>query len=78
MLKIEQVEFRPDYKLYIVLTNHEILEYDMKKELRKARFMDISDLEVFLNGVVVQKKIIRWNDATEITLEELLNKHKNI
>lgn len=69
---IREVEFFDDYKIYIHLTNDHAIIYDLKKKLNTARFTVLSCIEVFKKGKLIQNKIIRWDESTEISLEEIM------
>lgn len=72
MVEILNVEFKENYIMEISLSNRKVIKYNMKLYLKKARFMDLQAVDLFENGQIINKRIIRWNNITEIELEEIL------
>lgn len=70
-LTIQDLEFLDNYNIYIHLANGHSIIYDLKKKLKTARFTVLNSIEEFRKGELVQNKMIRWNESTEISLEEI-------
>lgn len=71
--KIAEVKFIEEYIILISLRNGHELVYDMKPRLVTARFRDLADWKLFSEGRIMNSnKIIKWNDNTEISIEEIL------
>lgn len=70
---IAEVKFREDYEVVILLKSGHQLLYDMNPRLVTARFRDLTDFRLFAKGVIVHSgKIIKWNENTEISIEEIM------
>lgn len=70
-LTIQDLEFLDNYNIYIHLSNGHSIIYDLKKKLKTARFTVLNSIEEFGKGELIQNKMIRWNESTEISLEEI-------
>lgn len=71
--KIDEVKFTDDYLILILLRDGYRLIYDMKPKLVTARFRDLADRKLFSEGILVHSsKTIKWNENTEISIEEIL------
>lgn len=71
--KIAEVKFIEEYIILILLKDGHELVYDMKPRLVTARFRDLTDWKLFSEGKIMNSnKIIKWNDNTEISIEEIM------
>lgn len=71
--KIDEVKFTDDYLILILLRDGHRLIYDMKPKLVTVRFRDLADRKLFSKGILVHSsKTIKWNESTEISIEEIL------
>lgn len=72
-VRIKDINYEKEYCLKIILQDGTKLTYDMKPKLVTARFKDLEDTKVFLEGEVAESgRMIRWNPNTEISIEEIL------
>lgn len=70
--RIDKVIFNKDYKVDILLANGEKLVCDMAPKLVTARFTELTDMELFKKGEVLDGRVIRWNLNTEISIDEMI------
>lgn len=71
--KIVEVKFMEDYRILILLKDGHQLLYDMKPKLVTARFRDLMDFKLFSRGTIIHSsKTIKWNENTEISIEEIM------
>lgn len=71
--RISEMKFKKEYLIVIILDNGEEVVYDMRPRLVSARFWELADWRIFSEGRLVNSnKVIRWNDHTEITIEEIM------
>lgn len=70
--KIREVAFDQEFHIHIVLDNGDSIVYDMQPKLITARFQELSDSHVFLEGSIMGGKIISWSTGVELTLDEIL------
>lgn len=76
-VRIKDINCEKEYCLKIILQDETKITYDMKPKLVTARFKDLEDTKVFLQGKVVESgRMIRWNTNTEISIEEILMQAK--
>lgn len=72
-VRIKDINYEKEYCLKIILQDGTKITYDMKPKLVTARFKDLEDTKVFLEGEVAESgRMIRWNPNTEISIEEIL------
>lgn len=78
-VRIKDINYEKEYCLKIILQDGAKITYDMKPKLVTARFKDLEDTKVFLQGKVVESgRMIRWNTNTEISIEEILMQAKAV
>lgn len=78
-VRIKDINYEKEYCLKIILQDGAKISYDMKPKLVTARFKDLEDTKVFLQGKVVESgRMIRWNTNTEISIEEILMQAKAV
>lgn len=75
--RINEVIYEEGYKILIILQNDKRITYDIEPKLVTARFKDLENREVFLSGKVTDAgKMIKWNENTEISIEEIILQKK--
>lgn len=77
-IRMEEVSFEDGYQLNILLSNGHRIIYNLRPKLCTARFHDISDRRIYEKGKLVNGKVIRWNDNTELSLGEIMINVNNI
>ena len=76
-LTIAEVKFKEDYLMSVLLDDGNEVIYDMKPRLVTARFRDLEDWKIFSGGKIVNaNKAVKWNQNTEMTIEEIMLKAK--
>lgn len=71
-LTISDVRFLEGQQLEISLSNGHKILYDMSKKIETARFMALKQKELFLQGRVIENRLIVWQDEIELSLDEIL------
>lgn len=72
MLIIKDVKFLQDFQILLTLSNGHRIIYNIAAKLETARFYHISDKVLFQRGYIAEGVIIRWDEVTELSLEEIL------
>lgn len=76
--RIKQAKYEEDYQIIILFQNGNEVIFNMKPKLVTARFHDLEDWDLFCRGKVSKcGKIIKWNDNTELSVEEIMLQVKN-
>lgn len=70
--KIIGVTFDQEFHINIALDNGEEIIYNMRPKLITARFQELSDNKVFLEGALKGGKAICWSTGAELSLDEIL------
>lgn len=70
--KMIEVAFDREFHINIVLDNGEKIIYNMRPKLITARFQELSDYKVFLEGAIKGGKAIYWSTGAELSLDEIL------
>lgn len=69
--KIVHVICGEDYQVELLLESGRRLIYDLKPKLMTARFLELSDIEVFRTGYSPNGRCICWSTGAELSLDEI-------
>ena len=71
-VQIERVSFLDEYIIRLELSNNQKIYFDLKPQLKTARFRRITSQEYFETGKLIDHCYICWDDITEIQDYEML------
>lgn len=71
-MQIERVRFLNEYIIELELSNNQIIHFDLKPQLKTARFSHITSQHFFEMGTLVDHCYIHWDDVTEIQDYEMI------
>ncbi|MBS7525360.1 DUF2442 domain-containing protein [Fusibacter paucivorans] len=76
MTKIIELMPKDDFTLYIELSNHHKIIYDIKPRLHTIRFMMLRDLELFRKARIENGNTVVWDAQCQLTIDEIMTQIK--
>lgn len=67
-----ELKMLEDYRICLMTCKGDKVIYNLKPRLDTLRFADVRDRELFMQGKLVDGRIIRWNENTELAVEEII------
>lgn len=71
-LRIDKIEYMNNYCIRLYLSNGHQVIYNMQHKIKTVRFFEIANSDIFMQGELIEKRVIRWSENIEISLDEIL------